>query len=579
MGIVELVQNNMWDEAYEAFMKITDEGNLDEVSCVCGATVMEHFGYYDAMYETIVYGLKLNPQNYELYLLLGNYYAAINPDQAYLSYENAMFFAGKKGAEDDAKEIKAIMDGYVNEWNVSVRKVSFIILSYNTQEYTKLCIQSIRDTCYKGAYEIVVVDNASDDGSVEWLRQQEDVILKENSENAGFPAGCNQGIKLADPNNDIFLLNNDTLMMNNSLYLLRMGLYESRHYGATGAVTNFANNNQIAYEDGEKIEDYYKFAYENNVPCKSPYERKSMLVMYAMLIKRNVFDLVGELDERFSPGNYEDNDYGIRILEAGFQNIVCWNSFIYHYGSKSFRKDVNEYSSILKTNKQKFIEKWHFAPRYYMFTRTEVIDVMDADVDDEISVLEVGCGLGDTLAAIQYKYPKAKVQGIELEERIAKLGSKKLDIKCANIEHYQFSSEDKFDYIIFADVLEHLFDPYSLIRNMKKQLKDNGCIIASIPNLMNADVIYNLLNGDFTYKDAGILDRTHIRFFTKNEIFRMFANEGYQVERVRGSIDPNYTTDAHKAFYDKILELVGKDNKVLFDVYQYIVRARVTPET
>ena len=110
-------------------------------------------------------------------------------------------------------------------------------------------------------------------------------------------------------------------------------------------------------------------------------------------------------------------------------------------------------------------------------------------------------------------------------------------------------------------------------------MNDKGCIIASIPNLMNAEVIYDLLNGNFTYKDAGILDRTHIRFFTKNEIFRMFVNEGYLVERVRGSIDPNYTTDAHKAFYDKILELVGKDNKVLFDVYQYIVRARVTPET
>lgn len=210
-----------------------------------------------------------------------------------------------------------------------------------------------------------------------------------------------------------------------------------------------------------------------------------------------------------------------------------------------------------------------------MFTRTEVIKVIDADADDEISVLEVGCGLGDTLAAIQYQYPKAKVQGIELEQRIADLGSKKMNIKCANIENYQFSPEDKFDYIIFADVLEHLFDPYTLLRKIRRQLNDKGCIIASIPNLMNAEVIYDLLIGNFTYKDAGILDRTHIRFFTKNEIFRMFANEGYLVERVCGSIDPNYTTDAHKAFYDKILELVGKDNKVLFDVYQYIVRARV----
>ncbi len=575
--MLELIQMDRWDEAYDAFCELLDKEKLDDEACVCGATILEHFGNSEGVYETICFGLGINPRNYELYLMLGNYYSEKNPDQAYLSYENALYFAKKQGesADNDVRTIMAIMDDYVNSHQISVRKVSFILLSYNTLEYTKLCIQSIRDTCCKDSYEIVVVDNASEDGSVQWLRDQEDIVLSENVENVGFPAGCNQGVRLANKDNDIFLLNTDTLMMNNSLYLLRMGLYESSEHGATGAVTNYAGNRQVAYEKGQNIEDYYKYAYKNNVPKASPYELKSMLIMFAVLIRRETFDKVGELDERFSPGNYEDNDYGVRILEAGFKIILCWNCFIYHYGSKSFRKNDREYYELLGRNKAKFKEKWGFAPQYYMFSRKEIVELVDADSDAKIRVLEIGCGLGDTLASIKYKFPNADVHGIELEEKIAKLGRVKLDIRCGNIETTEFSPEDKYDYIIFADVLEHLYDPYSVIRRMKKQLKENGCILTSIPNLMNAGVVYRLLNGDFTYHDAGILDRTHIRFFTKNEILRMFEKEGYTIDDITGVIDHTESTESHKEFFEKILDLVGHENKVLFDVYQFIVRARV----
>lgn len=576
--MLNLMQNNKWDEAYEAFSEMVDAGTLDEEACICGASILEHFGEWDGMFEAICWGLRLNPQNYELYLMLGNYYSEKNYDQAYLTYENALYFAQKQGdsAKDDAETISAIIDEYAKTHEISVHNVSFIILSYNTLEYTKLCIQSIRDTCKKGCYEIVVIDNGSADGSVEWLREQDDIVLQENAENVGFPAGCNQGIRLADENNDIFLLNSDTLLMNNSLYLLRMGLYESDRHGATGAVTSYSSNKQEVFKEGKSVSDYYKYAYLNNLPCDNPYEIKSMLVMFAMLIKRDVFSVVGELDEIFSPGNFEDNDYGMRILEAGYLSILCRNSFIYHYGSKSFGKNADTYNHLIDRNRNLFKDKWGFVPKYYMYSRSEIVNLIDADHDDEIKVLEVGCGLGDTLASIKHKFPKAEVHGIELVERIAELGSKKFDIRSGNIEKFEFSPDEKYDYIIFADVLEHLYDPYTLLRNLKSQLNDNGCIISSIPNLMNANVIYELLNGNFTYQDAGILDRTHIRFFTRDEIMHMFENEGYVMDSIKGSIDPTESTEAHKEFFDTILKLVGNDKKVCFDTYQYLIRARVS---
>ena len=327
-------------------------------------------------------------------------------------------------------------------------------------------------------------------------------------------------------------------------------------------------------DTGKSIEEYYNIAIKNNVPKRNCYEKKSILIMFATLIKRSVWNNVGELDERFTPGNYEDNDYGVRVIMSGYSNVLCWNSFIFHYGSRSFSQDKRQYLNVLDDNKKKFIEKWGFSPNYYLFTRTELVEYITEPEDSPISVLEIGCGLGDTLCYIKYKYPNSDVHGIELVEKVAEIGNKKVDIKCGNAEDLEMVFPSKFDYILFGDVLEHLKDPDGMIRKMRGYLKDNGCIIASIPNIMNAEVIYNLLHGDFTYQDSGILDRTHLRFFTKNEILRMFNREGYEIEQIKGTVTKTTKTDNYKEFFDVILDLVGRENKPLFDVYQFVVRAR-----
>ena len=231
-NILEKIDQADWEGAMELFSKRLDEGSITEEESVIGATILEHFQEWESMYDIITYGLGLNPQNYELYMLLGNYYALRNVDQTYLSYENALYLAEKQNALEDADVIRNIIKDLCNGNTITVRNVSFIILSFNTKEFTELCIDSIRKKCKKECYEIVVVDNASTDGSIEWLKEQDDIILIANDKNVGFPAGCNQGVQHANPENDVFLLNNDTLMMDNSLFLLRMGLYEKKNVGA-----------------------------------------------------------------------------------------------------------------------------------------------------------------------------------------------------------------------------------------------------------------------------------------------------------------------------------------------------------
>lgn len=182
--------------------------------------------------------------------------------------------------------------------------------------------------------------------------------------------------------------------------------------------------------------------------------------------------------------------------------------------------------------------------------------------------------MGATLLHIKYKYPNSTVKGIELEKEVVEIGSNYLDIRQGNIESDTFPFKDeKFDYIIMGDVIEHLYNPEKVIDELQQYLKDDGSFICSIPNVLHYSVMFSLLQGRFEYEDSGILDRTHIRFFTLNSICRMFLRLHLSVE------DVNYTLDAPnlgKQYYE-FLKLVNMNDNIVdnnqFIAYQYVFRA------
>lgn len=238
---------------------------------------------------------------------------------------------------------------------------SIVILTYNKLEYTKLCLNSIRQYTEPATYDIIVVDNHSTDGTVAWLQSQPDLRLILNNDNIGFPAGCNQGIAIAG-GDSVLLLNNDTIVAPEWLANLRQCLFSAPDIGAVGAVTNSCSNFQsIACEYGS-IEEMLSFARRNNRSNAELWEDRGRLVGYCMLIKSEVIEKVGLLDEIFSPGNYEDDDYSLRIRKAGYRLILCRDAFVHHFGSISFAENTVPYNTLLETNKQKFIAKWGFPP-------------------------------------------------------------------------------------------------------------------------------------------------------------------------------------------------------------------------
>ncbi len=469
--------------------------------------------------------------------------------------------------------IEKMLDQFKEQYKICAEKVSIIILSYDLLEYTKACIESIRKTTQENLREIIVVDNGSKDGSVEWLRQQPDIILVENKENMGFPGGCNQGIKASSKGADIFLLNNDTMLPENALFWLRMGLYDRDENGAAGSVSNFAGG-QVVVSGAHNVPDMLRFGECTNIPMRYPYENRLFLVGFALLVKRSVLDQVGMLDERFFPGNNEDVDLGLRILKAGYQNVLCKNSFILHFGSKTFNKDPEGYHVTASRNLKKINEKWGFDVDYYLHPRTDLCALITESPDKPMRILDVGCGCGALMGHVRGLFPAARTYGIEFVPQMAQLASHMGEVLCGDVEKMEISwREEYFDYILMGDILEHLMEPEKVLERFRRYLKKDGHIIVSIPNMKHYSVILPLLKWDmFPYSDAGILDRTHVKMYTGVEIQRLVMRSGYEIEVLTGK-KMGEPDEQETQLLDGLQDVMGMPSKETFLVSQYLVKA------
>ncbi len=155
---------------------------------------------------------------------------------------------------------------------------------------------------------------------------------------------------------------------------------------------------------------------------------------------------------------------------------------------------------------------------------------------DVKKTLEFGCGTGGFSALVKKEF-NAESWAVEIDEKSAKAASQKLDIVInsdAN-EAVDRLPDHFFDCIIFFDVLEHLVDPYALLWDIKAKLTNHGIVLASIPNVRYYRTFSDLvIHGNWDYKDHGVLDKTHLRFFTMKSIVKMFGKLEFEIIKLEG---------------------------------------------
>jgi 2-polyprenyl-3-methyl-5-hydroxy-6-metoxy-1,4-benzoquinol methylase len=149
------------------------------------------------------------------------------------------------------------------------------------------------------------------------------------------------------------------------------------------------------------------------------------------------------------------------------------------------------------------------------------------------SVLEVGCGTGETLRWLRVIGGCDVTAGLEMSEQAAAVARQHVDrVVVGNAEQLIESEFDpnSFDALLCLDVLEHMVDPWSFVESAQRLLRPGGVFIASIPNVRNIRVVAPLLaRGRWEYRASGILDRTHLRFFTKNSALALMSSGSLEV--------------------------------------------------
>jgi 2-polyprenyl-3-methyl-5-hydroxy-6-metoxy-1,4-benzoquinol methylase len=181
-------------------------------------------------------------------------------------------------------------------------------------------------------------------------------------------------------------------------------------------------------------------------------------------------------------------------------------------------------------------------------------------------ILDAGCADGSLSAGFRDK--GIEITGVETDSFLAGQAKERLDeVFSADIENFNPPFLDfYFDCILFADVLEHLKDPAGVLAKYKQYLNDNGCIIASIPNVRYYKLIIRLLfGGTWDYMDKGILDKSHLRFFTLINIKELFEGAGYEITVIKRNIVASRLV--------KFLNFISFSSFKNLLTYQYYIKA------
>jgi len=207
-------------------------------------------------------------------------------------------------------------------------------------------------------------------------------------------------------------------------------------------------------------------------------------------------------------------------------------------------------------------------PIYYKSTRQDLLPLVPPAAQ---RVLDVGCGTGRLGEALK-KRANREVVGIELNEEAARAAGAVLDrVICAPVESVVDEELDPpYDCIIFGDILEHLVAPWAILRRFTDFLSPQGRIVASVPNVAHWSVITGLIRGRREYQERGLLDRAHLRFFTRRSLVDLFAQADLVIERW----ERNYRLRETDRRWPRLARWLGRGLLRDLLTYQFLVVAR-----
>ena len=443
------------------------------------------------------------------------------------------------------------------------RKVcgTIIVVAWNQIQDCRECVETIRK--YYPEQQLIFVDNSSVDGTREWLEQQsyEYIVFDEGIQEYG--KALNAVLENFEVGENLILLDPKCRLGKETIHKMYDSLEKIPRAGVVGCRFN-------AYAPEQKsIVDSLQRVYEVENKEMEAWDYQVIgCVGGCFALHRSLVSELGSFDERLAVMEDVLLDYQLRAIQEGYINLICRNAYVYVEEG-----DRNAYIEALKNIDRDFLKKKWRMNYFNISANQRFVNLIKRQKEEHFSVLEIGCDMGANLLGIKNIYPKCDIMGLEINDKAVTIGKNMVNIQLGNIEAEEISFDQRFDYIIFGDVLEHLHNPQNVIEYCRKILKKDGRILASIPNLMHITVMQQLLCGEFEYTDTGLLDKTHIHFFTAKEIVKMFEQTGYILEELSGVCYP--LTDKEKRLEQELLKISTDVTADMYEIYQYTVVARM----
>ncbi|MFN2448639.1 MAG: glycosyltransferase family 2 protein [Candidatus Baltobacteraceae bacterium] len=240
--------------------------------------------------------------------------------------------------------------------------VSIVMLSWNAPQFTKMALESIREHTH-GKYEIVIVDNGSRPETVDWLKTLEGVRILYNDDNRGYAGGNNQAIAAAR-GEYVVLLNNDVIVTAGWLDRLLHAFDRIPGLGVCAPRSNKIAGDQVVVDASyADLVQMHAYAAERTQRYRDRGYVTDRAIGLCLCIDRRVIEEVGGIDERFGVGNFEDDDFCLRVRAAGYRIFVCDDVFIHHFGSQTFAANNVDWTATMRENWPKFARKWALPDR------------------------------------------------------------------------------------------------------------------------------------------------------------------------------------------------------------------------
>lgn len=170
-------------------------------------------------------------------------------------------------------------------------------------------------------------------------------------------------------------------------------------------------------------------------------------------------------------------------------------------------------------------------PSYYSQIRLDLLPLIDRTYQHAI---EFGCGEGLTLKYLQERRYVETTYGVEIHPHSVNVALNNLDhLWREDVNNFTIPLKIKFNLVLLPDILEHLVNPWVFLNNLHKFITQDSDIIVSLPNVQHFTILQNLLIGDWQYQDSGIMDRTHLHYFTLKSAQKMFQDTGYKIVKIK----------------------------------------------